>query len=163
MPYKINIETGEIINTKSKSTENDYNLGAMYATDILELKIPKKYFNNEKSLSSFYSVGYSLVEGLSRVASIKRDDLDVFVKPQDDTVSLYIFDNVPGGAGHTYKVFDFSNEKYKEWFNLSLEKVTNCQCGVDSSCFKCLQSRSNQRYHDWLERGIVIEFFEALK
>jgi len=162
MPYKINIETGEIINSKSKSTENDYNLGAMYSTDILELKIHKKYFNNEKSLSSFYSVGYALVEGLSKVASIKRDDLDVFVKSQEDIVSLYIFDNVPGGAGHTYKVFDFSDEKYKEWFDMSLNRIINCKCGRDSSCFKCLQSRSNQRYHDWLERGMVIDFFEML-
>jgi len=161
--YKINIETGEIINSKPKSTENDYNLGAMYSTDILELKIPKKYFNNEKSLSSFYSVGYALVEGLSKVASIKRDDLDVFVKLQEDIVSLYIFDNVPGGAGHTYKVFDFSDEKYKEWFDMSLNRIISCKCGVDSSCFKCLQSRSNQRYHDWLERGMVIDFFEMLQ
>lgn len=163
MPYKINIETGEIIKSKSKSSENDYNLGAMYSTDILELKIPKKYFSNKKSLSSFYSVGYALVEGLSKVASIKRDDLDVFVKSQDNAVSLYIFDNVPGGAGHTYKVFDFSDNMYKKWFDISLGKISNCECGLDSSCFKCLQSRSNQRFHDLLERSLVIEFFEALK
>jgi len=163
MPYKINIETGDIINSKSKSIENDYNLGAMYSTDILELKIPKRYFNSEKSLTSFYSVGYALIEGLSRIASIKRDDLDIFVKSLDNEVSLYIFDNVPGGAGHTYKVFDFSEEKYKEWFDISLQRINNCECGVDSSCYKCLQSRSNQRYHDWLERGLAVEFFEKLK
>lgn len=162
MPYKINIETGEIITSKSKSTENDYNLGAMYSTDILELKIPKKYFNAEKSLSSFYSVGYALVEGLSKIASIKRDDLDIFVKPQEDMVSLYIFDNVPGGAGHTYKVFDFTSDKYKKWFSLSLDRIKKCTCGIDSSCFKCLQSRSNQRHHDWMERGLVIEFYNSL-
>lgn len=163
MPYKINIETGEIINNKSRSTENEYNLGAMYSTDILELEIPKRYFNSKKSLSSFYSVGYALVEGLSKIASIKRDDLDVFVKSLDNKVSLYIFDNVPGGAGHTYKVFDFSDDKYKEWFKISLQRIINCECGVDSSCFKCLQSRSNQRYHDLMERGLVIKFFEEFK
>jgi len=136
MPYKIDIETGELIKTKSRSKEHEYNLGAMYSTDILELKIPKKYFNYEKQLSIFYSVGYALIEGLSKVASIKRDDLDVFIKSHDDEVSLYIFDNVPGGAGHTYKVFDFEDKKYQEWFNISYKRVENCKCGLDSSCFK---------------------------
>ncbi len=162
MPYKIDIETGEIINSKSKSTEREYNLGAMYSTDILELKIPRRYFDGDKSLSSYYSVGYALVEGLSKIASIKRDDLDVFIKPQEDMVMLYIFDNVPGGAGHTYKVFDYPDEKYQEWFKISSKRVNNCECGVDSSCYKCLQSRSNQRYHDLLERGVAIKFFENL-
>jgi len=160
MSYKINIETGEIINTKSKSTENDYNLGAMYATDILELKIPKKYFNSEKLLSSFYSVGYAMVEGLSKIASIRRDDLDIFIKQHENNVSFYIFDNVPGGAGHTYKIFDFGDDKYQEWIDMSYKRVETCTCGIDSSCYKCLQSKSNQRYHDILERGEAINFFK---
>lgn len=140
-----------------------YQLGAMYSTDILELNIPRKYFNEEKILSSIYSVGYSLVEGLSKIASIKRDDLDIFVKIFDNIISIYIFDNVPGGAGHTYKIFDFDEIKYKQWFDLSLQKIINCQCGLDSSCFKCLQSRSNQRFHDKLERGLAIEFLNKFK
>ena len=163
MEYRINIQNGEILKTKSNSKENIYQLGAMYSTDILELNIPRKYFNEEKILSSVYSVGYSLVEGLSKIASIKRDDLDIFVKIFDDIISIYIFDNVPGGAGHTYKIFDFSEIKYKQWFNLSLHKIENCQCGLDSSCFKCLQSRSNQRFHDKLERGLAMEFLNKLK
>ena len=116
-----------------------------------------------KTLSSAYSTGYALVEGLSKIASIKRDDLDIFVKIIGDMISIYIFDNVPGGAGHTYKVFDFSELKYKQWFVLSLQKIDNCQCGLDSSCFKCLQSRSNQRFHDKLERGLAIEFLNKFK
>ncbi len=158
--YKINIENGEIITNKSNSKENKYQLGAIYSTDILELNISKKYFDEKKLLSSMYSTGYALVEGLSKIASVKRDDLDIFVKWFDDIVSIYIFDNVPGGAGHTYKVFDFDEKKYKEWFQLALQKIDNCKCGLDSSCFKCLQSKSNQRFHDQLERGLAINFLK---
>jgi hypothetical protein len=158
MEYTINIQNGEIIQNRFRSRENIYQIGAMYSTDILELNIPRKYFNEEKLNSSMHSIGYALVEGLSKLASIKRDDLDIFVKQNNNFISIYIFDNVPGGAGHTYKIFDFNEIKYKEWFEMSLQKVNNCQCGIDSSCFKCLQSRSNQRYHDILERGLAVEF-----
>ena len=158
--FYLDIQTGEVLKTNSRSDENKYYLGAIYTTDILELKIAKNYFDENKILSNIYSVGYSLLEGLSKIASINRDDLDIFVKTFDDNVSIYIFDNVPGGAGHTYKVFDFSEEKFKQWFSQSLDNIKNCQCGVDSSCFRCLQSKSNQRFHDILERGLAIKFLE---
>jgi ATP-dependent helicase YprA (DUF1998 family) len=158
-PYKINIETGEEItrNGRNRSKEDEYRLGALYSTDILEFKISKRYFSSEKINSSIHSTGYALVEGLSQIASIRRDDLDIYAHIYDNDISIYIFDNVPGGAGHTYKVFDFEKEKFKKWLELSYKKIEKCSCDEKSSCFKCLQTRSNQKFHDVLERGLAVE------
>lgn len=160
MPFNIDIKTGEIEKNTKRSKEKEFQLGASYSTDILEINMPINLFNVEHQLNSAYTVGYSLLESLSKIASIKRDDLDIIVKPFKSNMSIFIFDNVPGGAGHTYKVYDFDDEKILKWFDNSFKIVKNCDCGEDSTCFKCLQTRSNQRFHDMLERKWAIEFFE---
>jgi hypothetical protein len=162
MPFSINIQTGEIETDKKRSKEKEFNLGAFYSTDILELKIDMKFFDNLELINSAYTIGYSLLESLTKIASIKRDDLDVLIQTFENTVSIFIFDNVPGGAGHTYKVFDFDNKKINKWFEDSKKIVENCDCGFDSTCFKCLQTRSNQRFHDTLQRKWAIEFFRNI-
>ena len=159
MPFSINIQTGEIEKDKKRSKDKEFHLGAFYSTDILELKIDMKFFDIEDLIDRAYTIGYSLIESLSKIASIKRDDLDVLIQTFENTVSIFIFDNVPGGAGHTYKVFNFDNIKINKWFNNSKRIVENCDCGLDSTCFKCLQTRSNQRFHDKLQRKWAIEFF----
>ena len=162
MPFSINIQTGEIETDKKRSKEKEFNLGAFYSTDILELKIDMKFFDNLELINSAYTIGYSLLESLTKIASIKRDDLDVLVQTFENSVSIFIFDNVPGGAGHTYKVFAFDNKKINKWFEDSKKIVENCDCGFDSTCFKCLQTRSNQRFHDKLQRKWAIEFFRNI-
>ena len=159
MPFSINIQTGEIEKDKKRSKDKEFHLGAFYSTDILELKIDMNFFDIEDLIDRAYTIGYSLIESLSKIASIKRDDLDVLIQTFENTVSIFIFDNVPGGAGHTYKVFNFDNIKINKWFNNSKRIVENCDCGLDSTCFKCLQTRSNQRFHDKLQRKWAIEFF----
>jgi hypothetical protein len=151
-PYNIDIKTGEEI-TKRRTNENQYYLGALYPTDILDLKISKDYFDGNIGFGAYYSTGYALTEGLSRIASTRRDDLDIYVNDEYEDIHIYIFDNVPGGAGHTYKVFDFEKEKFKKWFEFSYKRIEKCSCDENSSCFKCLQTRSNQRWHDLMERG----------
>ena len=43
--------------------------------------------------------------------------------------------------------------------------MQECNCGGpdgDSSCYQCLRSYYNQRYHDLLSRGSVIEFMNEV-
>ena len=160
--YRINIENGEIIKQAGSSRQNIYNIGANYSTDILKLTIPLEFFDHSKLIASGYSTGYALIEGLSKTASINRDDLDVIVQPTDNEMIMYIFDNVPGGAGHTYKILDLSEVLYRQWFERSFATIKSCDCAEDSACFKCLHSRGNQRYHSILERGLGIESFRQI-
>ena len=160
--YRINIENGEIITQAGPGGQNIYNIGANYSTDILKLTIPLEFFNNEKLIQSGYSTAYALIEGLSKVASINRDDLDVIVQQNDNDMIMYIFDNVPGGAGHTYKILDFSESLYMQWFKRAYSTISSCDCAEDSACFKCLHSRGNQRHHSMLERGLGIESFRKI-
>lgn len=162
-PYTVDTTTGEIKYDKNRSKEKEFFLGASYSTDILELKFDIELFDAKECKNSAYTVGYSLVEALSKIASIKRDDLDILIELEDRFVSIFIFDNVSGGAGHTYKVYDFDDSKIKIWFQHSFDVVKKCSCGEDSSCFKCLQTRSNQRFHDKLQRKWAMEFFEKIK
>jgi len=160
--YRINIENGEIIKQAGPGGQNIYNIGANYSTDILKLTIPLDFFDHSKLLASGYSTAYALIEGLSKTASINRDDLDVIVQQKDNDMVMYIFDNVPGGAGHTYKILDFSESLYKLWFERSFATIRSCDCAEDSACFKCLHSRGNQRYHSMLERGLGIGSFKKI-
>jgi hypothetical protein len=160
--YRINIENGEIIKQAGPGGQNIYNIGANYSTDILKLSIPLEFFDHSKLLASGYSAAYALIEGLSKTASINRDDLDVIVQIKNNNMVMYIFDNVPGGAGHTYKILDFSESLYRQWFERSFSTIRSCDCAEDSACFKCLHSRGNQRHHAILERGFGIEFFKQI-
>ena len=47
----------------------------------------------------------------------------------------------------------------------TLKMMKCCVCGGevgDSSCYSCLRSYKNQKYHDLLKRKYVIEFVEEI-
>jgi ATP-dependent helicase YprA (DUF1998 family) len=100
------------------------------------------------------SVLYALIEGADAL-SIARDDIDgtfyrfaVAAPP-----ALVLYDNVPGGAGHAQRIA----ENLPELFRNALARVQSCECGPETSCYTCLRSYSNQRFHEQLSRGSAAE------
>ena len=61
-----------------------------------------------------------------------------------------IFDNVPGGAGHTKRLLE--KEKVIEMFKRAKEKVSQECCDENTSCYNCLRNYNNQRIHRKLKR-----------
>ena len=64
-----------------------------------------------------------------------------------------MFDAVPGGAGHVLKI----EENLDKVLRAALDRVSECECGRETSCYGCLRSYQNQRDHDYLSRGAAEE------
>ena len=73
---------------------------------------------------------------------------------------MVLYDTVPGGggAGISQKIF----EHMPEVAAAALERVQQCSCGIDTSCYQCLRSYSNQRYHEELRREDAINLLSEL-
>jgi ATP-dependent helicase YprA (DUF1998 family) len=59
-----------------------------------------------------------------------------------------LFDTVPGGAGHAKRI----GTSLPELLAAAHKLVADCTCGIESSCYACLQSYRNQRLHEDLSR-----------
>ena len=71
-----------------------------------------------------------------------------------------LFDAVPGGAGVTAKIVD----DFETVLSEALKRVEECECDSNTSCYACLRSFSNQRFHNILRRDSAAEVlheFEA--
>ena len=77
--------------------------------------------------------------------------------------SYILYDNTPGGAGHVKRLnnSDVISHLLVNAMNLTL----NCQnCSDDSSCYSCLRTYQNQKYHDIIKRNYVFNYIgEILK
>jgi hypothetical protein len=102
------------------------------------------------------SLLYALLEGASETLGIRRDDLDgtLYRYSAGIAPALVLYDNVPGGAGHVRRIAD----ELKDVFLAAWERVDQCECGEETSCYECLRNFRNQPYHDRLERGLARDF-----
>ena len=135
-------------------------LGHEFRSDILDFKI-KGYSNSDKAF--WLSLLYALLEGASESLEVSRDDLDGCLYPYagDPTKpAIILFDDVPGGAGHVKRLA--SPDMLRHLLETTRDKVSNCECGEETSCYGCLRNYRNQFCHDELKRGIVKNFLERI-
>jgi hypothetical protein len=87
---------------------------------------------------------------------IERDDIDGTVLQFGGAGyrSIVLFDNVPGGAGHTRRISTELEKVMEAAFTIA----DNCPgCSRDQSCNACLRNFRNQYAHDLLKRGPVAD------
>ncbi len=138
-------------------------LGHEFETDILQLTFTN--YKNE-NLGFWYSLLYTLLEGCSEALDIERQDLDGVLYPITGDLSmpaLVLFDDVPGGAGHTHRIA--KADILKQMLHTSLTRLNRCECGgieAEASCYGCLRHYRNQFCHTQLNRRIVIDFLEGI-
>lgn len=121
-------------------------LGHMFKTDIARIKI-KDFCNLKVSLSTLYA----LLEGISIAFDIERRDIDgLIINDENNDFNIIIYDNVPGGAGHTKRLKD--SEIVMKSLNAALEKVNQNCCEENTSCYNCLRNYYNQKQHKYLSR-----------
>ena len=129
-------------------------LGHEYLTDVLEIRttVPMSQEDARSAL-------YALLEGAAAL-SIKRDEVDgtLYRYSLGDPSAFVVFDTVPGGAGHAQRV----GQRLPEVVRAGLQRVLDCDCGDDTSCYGCLRSYANQQWHDSLVRGAAIRVLTAL-
>lgn len=137
-----------------------FHLGHEFITDVLEIR-----FNGALApagdLNLWLTTLYALLEGASETLGIPRDDLDGTLFPYQggEPPALVLFDNVPGGAGHVRRVA----KALPAVVQAAWERVANCECGEETSCYECLRNFYNQWCHDALQRGAARRFFSNLR
>jgi ATP-dependent helicase YprA (DUF1998 family) len=117
-----------------------------------------------KNLKEARSILYALIEGFCRAFSIERDEISGCLDNVGGFYSFIIFDNTPGGSGYVTSVTN--DDSFRKVLREAYELVKNCKCGGptgDSSCYNCLRNYHNQRWHDDLVRGKVVDFLESLE
>jgi len=123
-------------------------LGHWYVTDTVELTLPWAT-TEEESLSTLHAL-----LAATESTGVKNSDVNGTLRPaSNDRWSMVLFDSVPGGAGHCRRIAD----RLEPLFIGAVERVDNCECGLETSCYGCLRSYRNQFDHERLRRGAAIE------
>lgn len=134
--------------------------GHIFKTDIVMLRF---ITTPCKDFETAVSVLYALLEGFSRTFGIDNNEISGCLDNTDGEYTFIIFDNTPGGSGYVKALHD--EESLKAVLTSSLRLMEQCSCGGDDgnhSCYSCLRTYSNQRYHDILDRSKAIEYIKSL-
>lgn len=136
-------------------------LGHEYFTDILKIDIEGNVPPRSDNIF-WYSLLYALLEGASLLFDIERTDLDGCLfsnKKNNSNLSIILFDNVPGGAGHMARIGQ-NKGNIKLLFEKTKDRLNSCNCGA--ACYGCLKNYNNQCYHHYLDRLRIIEFLNQV-
>lgn len=132
-------------------------LGHVYETDLLSLDV--NVFGIHGTQAAWLSALYAVVEAASETLEIAREDIGGSLTPAGaDRWAITLFDAVPGGAGHVLQV----EQNLDRVLRVALRRVSECECGPETSCYGCLRSYQNQRDHDDLSRGAAEQILRRL-
>ena len=133
-------------------------LGHRYQTDVVEFTFDGLAYSSEAE-SSWLSTLYAVLEGASEALEISRDDINGTLSwSADGGRSLVLFDTVPGGAGAAKKIA----ENVELVLRSALDRVKQCDCGPETSCYGCLRSYRNSKHHDRLSRQGALAIFSVI-
>lgn len=141
-------------------------LAHSYETDILRVRLDTVGLAGAGSgpgaggeRAQWHSLLQALLEGCAEGLEISRGDIDGVVHAGADGRSgLVLFDTVPGGAGSAARIamsLDLA-------VTSALRRVSACDCGLETSCYGCLRTPGNERYHEDLSRGAALTILESL-
>ncbi|TWS20023.1 DEAD/DEAH box helicase [Tsukamurella asaccharolytica] len=134
-------------------------LAHRYETDVAEFTFQDFAYDRDAE-ERWLSVLYALLEGASERLEISRDDIDGTLSwSAEGQRSIVLFDTVPGGAGASKRIA----ENLASVLEASLQRVEDCECGEETSCYGCLRSYRNARFHDRLTRRAALAVFASLR
>ncbi|KUI09916.1 DEAD/DEAH box helicase [Mycolicibacterium acapulense] len=133
-------------------------LGHRYQSDVAEFTFDGVEYQRA-SESNWLSALYAMLEGASEALEISRDDIDGALSwTKDNRRSIVLFDTVPGGAGAAKRIA----ENLELVLRSAVDRVQQCDCGPETSCYGCLRSFRNARVHDELSRDGAQAIFGPL-
>lgn len=113
--------------------------------------------NRNRGLEFWRSLTYALLAAAAQVIDVPRTELDGLFTPRSDKrANIIIYDNVPGGAGYSRRIA----ERFDEVLKTALKIVSSCNCAT--SCYDCLQTYSNQPFHNQFNRHLVADFLRPI-
>ncbi|WP_422936260.1 DEAD/DEAH box helicase [Sinomonas sp. P47F7] len=139
-----------------------FSLAHRYETDVVQLQFglpwPGATMADRQVVAQ--SVLTAILQGVADALQIARDNVDgqVFGGVVGGPASLVLVDSVPGGAGYAALIAQHLEEALAK----GLQIASGCECGPETSCYQCLRTYSNQRWHDQLRRGAAARYLSEL-
>ena len=131
----------------------------VFKTDVVRLVFATPQAGSQDVM---ISVMYALLEALSAVLDIERNDikgcLHKIVYASRLIYSIVLYDAVAGGAGHVRRLVTEDGEKFRLVVDKAIAITRGCNCSP--SCYGCLRNYYNQKIHDKLNRKYAYDFLE---
>ncbi len=123
----------------------------VFKTDVVHLTFSTLQAGRQDVM---LSVMYALLEALSAVLDIERNDikgcLHKIVFDGHLIYSIVLYDAVAGGAGHVRRLVTEDGGVFRQVVNKAIDITKGCNCSP--SCYSCLRNYYNQKLHDLLNR-----------
>ena len=134
-------------------------LAHKFQTDVARFEFPFSWGESTEAWPIAQSVMYAVLNGAAHSLQISPNNIDATITQLSSSrATINIVDTVPGGAGYAKLIA----KSIVGVLNAALEIVSRCECGEETSCYMCLRSYSNQRFHDTLSRGLAKNFLERV-
>lgn len=136
-----------------------FSLGYRFETDVVRLRIERPlYFEHA------YSVLQAIILSACKQLNIDNNEIAGCLQYyKEGFYNFILYDTTPGGAGHVKRLNN--QEILTQVLKLAYERTATCGCGGDngdSSCYSCLRTYQNQRYHDILKRNYVVGYLKDI-
>lgn len=134
-------------------------LGTSFVSDVLELVFDidaaPNYVNED-----WEAVMWALFTAGAKILEVPETELGgTMYENEAHGISLLIYDDVPGGAGHARQLSDRVPELIEEAYNVV---DGHCGCGEETCCYGCIANYYNQTRQAKLSRGAAKRILEAL-
>lgn len=150
---------------------HQYDLGYRFKTDVAQIRFldPALPALTQEDWGKAYSVLHGIIRGFCSFFSVDERDiagtLQYFVHPStgNGCYAIILYDSTPGGAGYVRMLQQ--PDALELVLRETLLLMERCTCGgdtADTSCYTCLRNYYNQKYHDYLSRGVVIHFVRSI-
>lgn len=143
-----------------------FSLGYRFQTDVIQIKF---CWPELREYAQALSVLYALMKGACNILNLEQSDIAgtiQYFRNEDTNHGCYkiiLYDDTPGGAGHVKRLYN--GDMFKQVLNEAYRIVDKCTCGgdiKDTSCYSCLRTYSNQRFHNVIQRRYVLDFLNKV-
>jgi ATP-dependent helicase YprA (DUF1998 family) len=145
----------------------DFSIGHQMRADTLRLSLPNMQQLGEDGVAWAWSLLNAMIQGAVRLFEIDEEDLDAHVLTKtvqegdghahEEVLDLMWIDRVRGGSGILQRLA----RSFPRVAEYALKHLDSHSC--PNSCYRCLRTYRNQRWHKLLDWRFVIPFLNALK
>ncbi|MGH9210896.1 MAG: DUF1998 domain-containing protein [Acidimicrobiales bacterium] len=132
-------------------------LGHRFLTNVMEIELAVDGGSTDRNTAALSAL-HGMLAALPIIGISQQDVGGALSVGVGGRPSVVIYDDVPGGAGHTRYI----RKQLLEVVSGAVTRLMACSCGLETSCYGCLRNYRNQREHDLLNRGAAIEVLSAL-
>ncbi|MEA4937230.1 MAG: DEAD/DEAH box helicase [Paludibacter sp.] len=114
--------------------------------------------------ATMLSVMYALLNSFANELNIERRDIKACLTYKVTSGRMehriIIYDEVPGGAGHSRQLVTQDGQVLRAVIKRAIKVLETCEC--EPSCYRCLRSYENQKKHEILDRTKALSFLKQL-